>query len=93
MLIVENKSKLMRYILITSYIITGVFYLLNLYGILIPEVTFIFGEMYFNTPYSPAFILFFGFLIILFGIIFDLLLRAYRDTLRSYKDLIFYFSL
>ncbi len=93
MLVVENKSKLIRYILIASYGITGVFYLLNLYGILIPNVTLLFGEMYFNTPYSASFMLFFGFFTILFGIIFDLLLRAYRDTLRSSKDLIFYFSL
>lgn len=93
MLIVENKSKIMKYTLVTSYIITCIFYLLNLYGILIPNVSFIFGEMYFNTPYSVSFIFFFGFFTVLFGILFDLLIRAYKDTLRSDKDLILHFSL
>lgn len=92
-LMIENKSKMIRYILIISYSITAIFYLLNLYSIFIPEVTYIFDEIYYNTPYSVWFVLFFIFFNILFGVIFDLLARAYKDPLRFDKDLILYFVL
>jgi signal transduction histidine kinase len=89
-LMVENKNRKVFYGLMLSYVITGGFYLLNLYDMLIPNVTFIFGEIYFNTPYSVWFALFFLFFNVIFGVVFSLLSRAYQDPLRFDKDLIAY---
>ena len=93
LVMLEEKEKKLHQILIITYIITAVFYLLNLYDKLTQNVTFLFDEIYINTPYTLWFIGFFIFFITVAGIVINILIRSYKDPFRSDKDLILYFMM
>lgn len=81
-----------KWVLFIGYFLTLIFHTFNVSWLLIQEVTFMYNEIYIDTPYSAYFFCFSLFFNAIFVFIFYLLFRAYKKSREEEKKRVLYFS-